>query len=93
MLECKQAVTQISLTVCKEALVQGTRGTSLVIDKEGLVTFTRRTSAQAVPVCVRVLTAPPTLYLKFRCGLNTAAGGAGMVASQRHRMSAHLACF
>ena len=39
--------------------------------KEGLVTFTRRTSAQAVPVCVRVLTAPPTLYIKSRCRLNT----------------------
>ena len=34
----------------------------LLYYKEGLVTFTRRTSAQAVPVCVRVLTAPPTLY-------------------------------
>ena len=33
------------------------------------MTFTRRTSAQAVPVCVRVLTAPPTLYLKSCCGL------------------------
>ena len=38
--------------------------------KEGLVKFTRRTSAQAVPICVRVLTAPPTLYLKSRCGPN-----------------------
>ena len=70
MLERKQAVTQISLTACKEALVQGTRGASLVVDKEGLVMITRRTSAQAVPVCVRVLTAPPTLYFKSRCGLN-----------------------
>ena len=34
------------------------------------MTFTRRTSAQAVPVCVRVFTAPPTLYFKSRCGLN-----------------------
>ena len=33
--------------------------------------FTKRTSAQVVPVCVRVLTAPPILYLKSRCGLNT----------------------
>ena len=38
--------------------------------KEGLVMFTRRTSAQAVPVCVRVLTAPPILYIKSHCGLN-----------------------
>ena len=38
--------------------------------KEGLVTLTRRTSAQAVPVCVRVLTAPPTLYIKSHCRLN-----------------------
>ena len=35
------------------------------------MTFTRRTSAQAVPVCVRVLTVPPTLYIKSCCGLNT----------------------
>ena len=35
------------------------------------MTVTGRTSAQAVPVCVRVLTAPPTLYIKSRCGLNT----------------------
>ena len=34
------------------------------------MTFIRRTSAQVVPVCVRVLTAPPTLYLKSRCGPN-----------------------
>ena len=34
------------------------------------MTFTKRTSAQTVPVCVRVLTAPPTLYIKSRCGLN-----------------------
>ena len=34
------------------------------------MTFTRRTSAQAVPICKRVLTAPPTLYLRSRCGLN-----------------------
>ena len=39
--------------------------------KEGLVMFTRRISAQAVPICVRVLTAPPTLYIKSRCRLNT----------------------
>ena len=34
------------------------------------MTFTRRISAQAVPVYMRVLTAPPTLYLKSHCGLN-----------------------
>ena len=34
------------------------------------MTITRRTSAQVVPSCVRVLTAPPILYLKSRCGLN-----------------------
>ena len=43
----------------------------LPYSKEGLVTFTRRTSAQAVPICIRVLTAPPTLYIKSCCGLNT----------------------
>ena len=39
--------------------------------KEGLVMITRRTSAQVVPICVRVLTAPPTLFIKSHCGLNT----------------------
>ena len=33
--------------------------------------FTRRTSAQAVPICVRVLTAPPILYIKSHCRLNS----------------------
>ena len=34
--------------------------------------FTRRTSAQVAPICVRVVvTAPPTLYIKSCCELNT----------------------
>ena len=32
--------------------------------------FTRRTSAQAVPICIRILTAPSTLYIKSSCRLN-----------------------
>ena len=35
------------------------------------MTFTGRTSAQAVPVCMKILSAPSTLYLKTHCGLNT----------------------
>ena len=74
----------------------------LPLSKEGLVTFTRRTSAQAVPVCVRVLIAPPTLYLKSRCRLNTPAGGppgGDLDDKDRHprlqtgKMSSHIDIF